>query len=529
MEDPQAPEELARIHEQLWQTVLQFGNFSASQERNRIARDLHDSLGHALTALNIQLQTAVKLWQLDPARAEEFLTEAQRLGSTAVREVRQTVKALRTDAPEERSIETLLDSLVENFHRSTGISPIVSLNLLIPLPPEIVVPIYRIFQEGLNNICKYAQATEVQLQLITTSTSLGLVIQDNGRGFNLQQTERGFGLRGMQERVALLQGRFQIDTELGQGCRIRAVIPLHLSSSIKDLEAIKGPEAIASPGSPPLLLPLAPVNAPPPASKHLSDLAEVNHAETVIETHRGAGVSQPNRAETAIVTHGVQHDIAQTVLQGMPASNAPVVSGPESNVLMADVPMADVPANSDDGNSGIGATCGWTLNVLERDRLTQILMDFIGPIAPTLVQTAIAQAQSPQDLITQLANYIPSPQQAQFAQQTSFLLDTNLVETNPLEANFIDQKLSAPAVSSGQTAPDLSARDSIRCLDQTAIAQCEQELTIIIGPVAHFLIQDVLTKSPDMGLEELVERLVTQLPDGQKALQFKHQMLSSCS
>ncbi|MGQ9873575.1 sensor histidine kinase [Leptodesmis sp.] len=113
MEDPQAPEELARIHEQLWQTVLQFGNFSASQERNRIARDLHDSLGQTLTALNIQLQTAVKLWQLDPNRAEQFLEEAQRLGSTAVQEVRQTVRTLRTDSPDDQSIETLITALVE--------------------------------------------------------------------------------------------------------------------------------------------------------------------------------------------------------------------------------------------------------------------------------------------------------------------------------------------------------------------------------------------------------------------------------
>ncbi|MGQ9873576.1 sensor histidine kinase, partial [Leptodesmis sp.] len=106
----------------------------------------------------------------------------------------------------------------------------MKLNLVAPVPAEVVTPVYRIIQEGLNNICKYAQATEVNLQLSTTPTSLGLIIEDNGRGFDLEHAVTGFGLRGMQQRVSLLRGRFQVETKPGAGCRLRIVMPLRVLS-----------------------------------------------------------------------------------------------------------------------------------------------------------------------------------------------------------------------------------------------------------------------------------------------------------
>ncbi|OUL20967.1 hypothetical protein BV378_28315 [Nostoc sp. RF31YmG] len=229
VEELYTPEQLAQMHNSLWQCVLQFADLSAAQERNRIARDLHDSVGHALTGLNFQLQTAMKLCKLDPNQAQDFLTEAHRLVAIATQEVRQSVKALRNDPLAAQSLEKLIESLVHDFHQTTGILPEVEINLPIPLSPHLTAPLYRIIQEALNNIHKYAQATTVQIHLCATSTEVYLTIKDNGRGFDTGKVSGGYGLRGMQERVAVLQGHFQLESHLGKGCYITVKIPMQIS------------------------------------------------------------------------------------------------------------------------------------------------------------------------------------------------------------------------------------------------------------------------------------------------------------
>jgi signal transduction histidine kinase len=93
----QIKQQLTLAHEQLQEHSQKIEDLAAVQERNRIARDIHDSLGHTLTSLNIQLQTAVKLWQKSPEQAHTFLVQAQKLGAIAMKEVRQSVDTLRAD------------------------------------------------------------------------------------------------------------------------------------------------------------------------------------------------------------------------------------------------------------------------------------------------------------------------------------------------------------------------------------------------------------------------------------------------
>lgn len=229
VEELYTPEQLAQMHDSLWQCVLQFANLSAAQERNRIARDLHDSLGSALTALNFQLQTAIKLCKPDPNQAQEFLSEAHRLVAIATQEVRQSVKTLRSDALETQSLETLIESLINDFHQTTGILPEVEISLPISLSPQLVAPIYRIIQEALNNTRKYAASTQVQIHICTTSIGVQLTIEDNGRGFDPEQVSGGYGLQGMQERVAVLQGHLHLESQPGRGCCITVEIPMQTS------------------------------------------------------------------------------------------------------------------------------------------------------------------------------------------------------------------------------------------------------------------------------------------------------------
>jgi signal transduction histidine kinase len=201
----------------------------AVQERNRIARDIHDSLGHALTSLNIQLQTALKLWPKNPTKAQPFLLQAQQLGAIAIKEVRQSVSTLRADAEEVQNLEAKLEFLINDLRQNRKISVssyICACNFLSPL---ISTTLYRLIQEALTNISKHAQATKVKIQMMIIADLLLLTITDNGKGFNLNTVTHGFGLQGMKERLASIDGYFEVKTKPGEGCQIVVRIPIEFN------------------------------------------------------------------------------------------------------------------------------------------------------------------------------------------------------------------------------------------------------------------------------------------------------------
>jgi signal transduction histidine kinase len=195
------------------------------EERNRIARDIHDSLGHALVALNIQMETALTLWRDDPEKAYGFLVEAKQLGSNALKAVRQSVSDMRSDPLQGRVLEDAIVVLAEEFQRTTGILPEHQIHLNHPLSQPISTVVYRVVQESLTNICKHAHATAVSIQIQAVNSMLHLKIQDNGKGFQVNANRSGFGLQGMRERVTALGGNLEITSEPGHGCCITASLP----------------------------------------------------------------------------------------------------------------------------------------------------------------------------------------------------------------------------------------------------------------------------------------------------------------
>lgn len=226
LSERQSREKLAIANEKLRQYAMQIENQATLEERNRIAREIHDSLGHSLTALNLQLETALKLWQSNPTKAQTFLARAKELGSKALKDVRQSVSTMRSNPLSEQSLERAIAILSEDFHRSNGILPICQNNLEYSLPPEINTAIYRIIQESLTNISRYASATEINLLITTNKGNLRLIIQDNGRGFDLKQNTTGYGLQSMRDRTLALGGEFNIKSAPGSGCKITVDIPL---------------------------------------------------------------------------------------------------------------------------------------------------------------------------------------------------------------------------------------------------------------------------------------------------------------
>ena len=225
LKEHKSQQQLALARQQLRQYALQAEERATVGERNRIAREIHDSVGHALTAQSIQLHNAIAFWQSDPVKAYEFLIESRELVKTALKDIRHSVSTLRSDPLQGKKLDAAIASLCQNFSSRTKVVPNFSFALDRPLTEEIKSTIYRIVQEALTNIAKHSQSTEVNLKVQIFPKLLHLFIEDNGQGFNPEQNTTGFGLQGMSERVIALDGDIKIDSSLGCGCTITINIP----------------------------------------------------------------------------------------------------------------------------------------------------------------------------------------------------------------------------------------------------------------------------------------------------------------
>jgi signal transduction histidine kinase len=223
--------ELSLTHRQLQEYSAQVEELSVVRERNRIAREIHDTLGHALTLLAVQLETATQLEVRGDPRLHEKLLEARGVAKACLTEVRHSVEALRPDEASRGSLQEQLHRLVTEFE-TTCRETRITLDLeeaTHPLNPELSLALYRCAQEALTNIRKHAHATKVLLRLSTSGRQEGkveLTVLDNGQGGSPEQSASGFGLLGMRERVALLDGMLRAGPEPGHGWRVEVVLPL---------------------------------------------------------------------------------------------------------------------------------------------------------------------------------------------------------------------------------------------------------------------------------------------------------------
>ncbi len=211
----------------------QVEELSAVRERNRIAREIHDTLGHALTLLSVQLETATQLEARGAPRLHEELLQARQAAKACLTEVRHSVEALRPDEASAGSLQEQLRKLVAEFE-TTCRETQITLDLeeaTHPLNPELCLALYRCAQEALTNIRKHARATKVLLRLSTSGgqeEQVELTVLDNGQGSTPEHEYQasGFGLLGMRERVALLDGTLRAGPEYRGGWRVEVVLPL---------------------------------------------------------------------------------------------------------------------------------------------------------------------------------------------------------------------------------------------------------------------------------------------------------------
>lgn len=199
---------------------------AADLERTRIARDIHDSLGHTLTTLDVQLEVAQTLHAKDPARTLQALNRAKTLSSQSLQEVRRAVSTMRHGS---FNLAEALNSLVQQIQQTQAFKaqPFkIETQINLPmLPLQISQQLFLIIKEGLTNIQKHSQASVVKLWVQTTPEGITVGLSDNGRGFSPEAPNPGFGLRGMRERLQLLGGKMRVHSKVGEGTLIQVTIP----------------------------------------------------------------------------------------------------------------------------------------------------------------------------------------------------------------------------------------------------------------------------------------------------------------
>ncbi|MFE2871087.1 sensor histidine kinase [Embleya sp. NPDC059259] len=224
--------ELRDSHARLADYAAGVERLSVAQERNRLAREFHDGLGHHLTAIAIQLEKASAFRDLDARVAERALADARWSASRALDEVRVSVRALR-DEGEPFSLSAALADLVRHVEGGPARVTLDVAGEEHGYHVESLTALYRAAQEGLTNAHRHAGAGHVAVSARYGEREARLVVADDGRGFvpgptlgdRALDSADGFGLRAMRERVDLLGGRVEVDAAPGQGTVVTVTVP----------------------------------------------------------------------------------------------------------------------------------------------------------------------------------------------------------------------------------------------------------------------------------------------------------------
>jgi signal transduction histidine kinase len=213
--------EIETAHEQLKVYAAQAEDLATTRERNRVAREIHDGVGHYLTVVKTQLDAAAAILPAQPDKARAAILQAAKLTGDALDDVRRSVGALRTDTARP-PLPGLLQTLVQDAGLPVTLRFAGSTR---PLPPGIEHTLFRSAQEGLTNVRKHAGATAAELALdFTAAGRVSLTVTDNGRGAN-GTAASGFGLVGIRERIEVLGGRVQAGNQPGGGYALTIEVP----------------------------------------------------------------------------------------------------------------------------------------------------------------------------------------------------------------------------------------------------------------------------------------------------------------
>lgn len=216
--------ELREANRQLREYVTQAEELATVTERNRLAREIHDGLGHYFTAINMQIQAGRAVLEYDLSLGIDALAKAQGLAQEGLAEVRRSVAALRSSPLDNRSLPEAVGDLVDEV-RAAGIATSFDVRGEVrSLSPQVELALYRAAQEGMTNMCKHAQASNAEVVLdYSDASAVRLVVGDSGVGS--ADPTGGYGLIGVRERVHLLGGEVHVETVPGEGFVLKVKVP----------------------------------------------------------------------------------------------------------------------------------------------------------------------------------------------------------------------------------------------------------------------------------------------------------------
>jgi signal transduction histidine kinase len=225
--------ELQAAHDQLQDYAAQVEELAVQQERNRLAREMHDTLGHRLTVSSVQLQAAQRLIPTAPERANEMVGAVLEEIREGLRELRSTVAALRAPVEADLALQPALKRLASSFQAATGITVHLAVSDdLPPLTPSQRHALYRGAQEGLTNIQKHAGAGKAWLELARYDGTVALRVRDDGAGAaSNSDGATGFGLHGLRERTAQLGGSMVFQAAPSGGTELVVTLPIDPEST----------------------------------------------------------------------------------------------------------------------------------------------------------------------------------------------------------------------------------------------------------------------------------------------------------
>ena len=191
---------------------------AVTADRTRLARDLHDAVTQTLFSASLPAVVLPELWEMDVEEAKRSTEELRQLTRGALAEMRTLLLELRPATLTQTHLSDLIKQLCEAFIGRSRLPIKMNMEGDCPLPPEVQVAIYRIAQESLNNVFKYARATEVDVKLYISETSVHFMTCDNGIGFDMSNSKpTSLGMRIMRERAEAIGADFQITSQPGSG------------------------------------------------------------------------------------------------------------------------------------------------------------------------------------------------------------------------------------------------------------------------------------------------------------------------
>ena len=221
--------ELSAANQKLREYATQVEELAIAKERNRVAREIHDILGHYLTVINVQLEAAKLLLASNPERATAALGKAQTLAQEGLADVRRSVAAIRAGPTGSRPLPEALAELAQECRDAGILTNLDVRGQPRPLAPQVELTLYRAAQEALTNVRKHARASRADVTLdYDAGQQVRLVVQDNGVGASLPGSPvaagdsqlDGYGLLGLRERAQLVGGSVAVQSKPGEGFRL---------------------------------------------------------------------------------------------------------------------------------------------------------------------------------------------------------------------------------------------------------------------------------------------------------------------